>query len=170
MAHVFPIPKIATLPVALALVLAGLGPGASDAIAHSPGTVYTLTNSPTGNAVKVFDRAGDGSLSAAGEFATGGTGTGGGLGSQSAVVLDGKRLLAVNPGSDSISAFKVKKGALQLIATVPSGGAGPFNITVPCDAIPPSTVAGFSVRRFAGPSRIILATDGTPAPFRINSI
>ena len=130
MSHVLPIPKQATLLVALALVLAGLGAHTTVASAHSGGAVYTLTNSPAGNAVKIFNRAGNGSLSAAGEFATGGTGTGAGLGSQGAVVLDGKRLFAVNPGSDSISAFEVKKGALELLDTVGSGGDQPISLTV----------------------------------------
>src|SRR2546421_7342525 len=121
MAHVLPIPKRTALLVALAFVLTAFSGGAEDAMAHSPGAVYTLTNSPAGNAVKVFHRAGDGSLSAGGEFPTGGTGTGSGLGNQSAVVLEGQRLFAVNPGSDSISAFKVEKGALELVDTVASG-------------------------------------------------
>src|SRR6266508_6343188 len=103
------IPKRVALAISLALALAALGSGATGAMAaHSPGAVYTLTNSPAGNAVKVFHRAGDGSLSSGGEFPTGGTGTGGGLGNQGAVVLEGKHLFAVNPGSDSISAFEVK--------------------------------------------------------------
>src|SRR5689334_5969778 len=47
--------------------------------------VYTLTNQVAGNAVAVFNRAADGTLTAAGTVATGGTGTGAGLGSQGAV-------------------------------------------------------------------------------------
>jgi 6-phosphogluconolactonase len=116
---------------ALALALTALGAGVpAEAMAHSPGAVYTITNSPGGNAVKVFLRAGDGSLSVGGEFPTGGTGIGSGLGSQGAVVLDGKRLFAVNAGSDSISAFEVKKGALELVDTVSSGGDQPISLTV----------------------------------------
>ena len=47
-----------------------------------------------------YDRAADGSLTAAGSFATGGTGTGGGLGNQGAVVLsdNGRFVFAVNAG------------------------------------------------------------------------
>ncbi len=44
------------------------------------GQVYTMNNNPAGNAVLVYDRAADGSLTAAGSFPTGGLGTGGGLG------------------------------------------------------------------------------------------
>jgi hypothetical protein len=51
------------------------------------GTVYTQSNSPAGNAVLAFSRAGDGTLTAQGSYPTGGTGTGANLGSQGAVVL-----------------------------------------------------------------------------------
>src|SRR2546429_6374258 len=63
--------------------------------------VYTLTNQVAGNAVAVFDRAADGTLTAAGTIATGGTGTGGGLGSQGAVALsdDGRRPFSSDAGS-----------------------------------------------------------------------
>jgi 6-phosphogluconolactonase (cycloisomerase 2 family) len=130
MDHAIQVPRRAALVVALALALAALGARAADAMAHSSGAVYTLTNSPAGNAVKVFSRSGDGSLSPGGEFPTGGTGTGSGLGNQGAVVLDGRRLFAVNPGSDSISAFAVEKGALELVDTVASGGDQPISLTV----------------------------------------
>jgi 6-phosphogluconolactonase len=116
------------LPVALALALVALALGAPGAAASSAGQVYTLTNSPSGNAVKVFERAGDGSLTAAGEFATGGTGTGGGLGNQEALVLERKLLFAVNPGSDSISSFRVRGSELELIDTDPSGGDQPISL------------------------------------------
>jgi len=51
------------------------------------GSVYTMTNSAEGNEVLVFSRSADGSLTPAGAFATGGFGTGGGLGNQSGVIL-----------------------------------------------------------------------------------
>src|SRR5262245_46438928 len=51
------------------------------------GAVYTQSNSASGNAVIVFGRSADGSLSAAGSFATLGNGTGAGLGSQGSVTL-----------------------------------------------------------------------------------
>jgi 6-phosphogluconolactonase (cycloisomerase 2 family) len=117
------------LAVALALALAALGISATGALASSAGEVYTLTNSPSGNAVQVFDRAGNGSLSSAGEFPTGGSGTGGDLGNQGAVVLDRKRLFAVNAGSDSISAFIVKRKGLRLVDTAHSGGDQPISLT-----------------------------------------
>jgi 6-phosphogluconolactonase len=119
------------LPGALALALALLGLGATGALAHSSsGEVYTLTNSTEGNAVKAFDRSHGGALTPKGEFPTGGAGTGGGLGNQGALVLDRKRLFAVNAGSDSISAFIVKRKGLKLVDTAPSGGDQPISLTV----------------------------------------
>jgi 6-phosphogluconolactonase (cycloisomerase 2 family) len=99
---------------------------------NSPGAVYTLTNSSAGNAVVAFDRAADGTLSLQGTFATGGNGTGGALGSQGAVVLtdDGRQLLAVNAGSNSVSLFSVRPGGLELEGAAPSGGIGPISVAV----------------------------------------
>ena len=130
MSTVLPIRTRAALPIALVLALAALGITAAGAMANSPRAVYTLTNDPAGNAVQVFKRSGHGSLSPAGEFATGGTGTGAGLGNQGALVLDGRRLFAVNPGSDSISSFKVRGHRLELIDSDPSGGDLPISLTV----------------------------------------
>jgi 6-phosphogluconolactonase len=95
------------------------------------GAVYTLTNAASGNAVAVFDRANDGSLTAAGTVATGGNGTGAGLGSQGAIVLDGNRLLAVNAGSNTLSLLHVnRRGKVRLADVEPSGGLGPISVTV----------------------------------------
>ena len=123
------LPRWGAFTLALAFALAGLG--AADAMAHSSrGAVYTLTNGTTGNAVKAFQRGDDGTLTAAGQYATGGTGTGGGLGNQGAVVLDRKRLFAVNAGSDSISSFRVKHNRLELVDVESSGGDHPISLTV----------------------------------------
>ena len=53
-----------------------------------------------------------------GRCATGGTGTGGGLGNQGALAFskNGDYLFAVNPGSNNLSVFSVgKNGKLKLI-------------------------------------------------------
>jgi 6-phosphogluconolactonase len=118
------------LPIALALVLAAFGVAATGAMADSPRAVYTMTNDSAGNAVKVFHRSLFGQLRPAGEFATGGRGTGVGLGNQGGLVLDGDRLLVVNAGSDSISSFRVRRHGLELIDTDPSGGDQPISLTV----------------------------------------
>src|SRR2546425_4184675 len=99
--------------------------------------VYTLTNQVAGNAVAVFDRAADGTLTAAGTIATGGTGTGGGLGPQGAVALsdDGRRLFAVNAGSNDVSVFSVGPAGLSLASRTASGGALPISLTVHGNAL-----------------------------------
>ena len=97
--------------------------------------VYTLTNQVSGNAVMDYNRSSDGMLTFNASYATGGTGTGGGLGNQDAIILSGgeddeddNTLLAVNPGSNSISSFKINSNGLQLKSTVSSGGMRPVSI------------------------------------------
>jgi 6-phosphogluconolactonase len=118
----------------LAAAVAALAGGAMAAAARNdaPGVVYTLTNSPAGNAVAVFDRAADGSLAPAGTYPTAGLGTGGGLGTQGALVItdNGRYVLAVNPGSDSIAAFRASGDELELLGAVPSGGNRPVSLAV----------------------------------------
>ena len=96
------------------------------------GAVYVSTNSPAGNEVLVFPRAGDGSLGAPTAFATGGLGTGGGLGNQGGVVLsdNSRRLLVVNAGSNELSVFAVRHTGLELLDRVASGGIRPISVTV----------------------------------------
>ena len=94
--------------------------------------VYTLSNQVSGNKVMDYKRANNGTLTFSDAYATGGTGTGGGLGNQGAVILaeDHELLLAVNPGSNSISSFKVSGNGLYLKSTVSSGGMKPVSITM----------------------------------------
>ncbi len=114
----------------LAMLLFATVATASSSV-NSPGAVYTLTNSPSGNAVVAFSRAADGTLTAQGTFATGGDGTGSSLGSQGAVALsnDGRQLFAVNGGSNTISLFSIRPNGLELQATATSGGIRPISIT-----------------------------------------
>jgi len=97
-----------------------------------PRAVYTLTNQVAGNAVAVFNRSADGTITAAGTIATGGTGTGAGLGSEGAVALsdDGRRLFAVNAGSNDVSVFDVGPAGLSLASRTASGGTLPISLTV----------------------------------------
>ncbi len=93
--------------------------------------VYVMNNAADGNAVLVFERADDGTLTEVDAYPTGGLGTGGGLGSQGALVLgDFKQLLfAVNAGSNEVSVFAVRGNKLTLVDTVPSGGERPISLT-----------------------------------------
>jgi 6-phosphogluconolactonase (cycloisomerase 2 family) len=101
-------------------------------VSISPGGVFTLSNDASGNAVLAFRRAADGTLVSVGETPTGGLGSGDGLGSQGALVLstDGRWLVAVNAGSDSLSVFKVKGTRLRLTDTESSGGDRPISVTI----------------------------------------
>jgi 6-phosphogluconolactonase len=137
--------------VAGALFLALAGPAMASG--GRGGAVYTLTNSTSGNSVAVFDRDQDGSLTARGTVPTGGNGTGAGLGSQGALVLDHNRLLAVNAGSNSLSLLLVdRRGNVRLADVDPSGGARPISVTVhgklvyvlnAGDASTPANIRGF---------------------------
>jgi 6-phosphogluconolactonase len=95
--------------------------------------VYTSTNQAGGNEILDYKRAANGTLTYNAAYATGGNGTGGGLGNQYGVILtdaeDDAVLLAVNAGSNSISSFKVTGNGLQLKSTVSSGGMRPVSIT-----------------------------------------
>jgi 6-phosphogluconolactonase len=95
------------------------------------GAVFTLTNRTDQNAVAIFSRGGDGTLTAAGSVLTGGKGTGTGLGNQGALALDneGRSLFAVDAGSNEISAFSLRGTRLTETAHVASGGVRPVSIT-----------------------------------------
>jgi 6-phosphogluconolactonase len=135
------------------LAAATVLPVATIAAADAPGAVYVLTNAPAGNAVLVYNRGGDGSLTPAGSYATGGAGSGAGLGSQGAVIVsDDQRLLfAVNAGSNSVSSFRIRPSGLELVDTTSSGGTLPISVAFRggllyvLNAGAPNNVSGFSV-------------------------
>ncbi|MEP7113337.1 MAG: beta-propeller fold lactonase family protein [Ilumatobacteraceae bacterium] len=96
---------------------------------HSPSTIYTETNAASGNQVLAF-RVIRGALTQVGTYDTGGLGAGTGLGSQSAIVVEGDHLLAVDAGSDQISLFDVgRDGSLELTDVESSGGDRPVSVT-----------------------------------------
>jgi 6-phosphogluconolactonase len=117
--------------VFLLTLVAGITSSASAASQSAFGAVYTLTNRTSGNEVLVYDRSSDGSLAFQRSYPTGGSGSGAGLGSQSAVTLSHNNhwLFAVNAGSNEISSFAVTESGLQLIDVVDSGGALPVSLT-----------------------------------------
>lgn len=104
------------------------------------GAVYVLTNQAN-NAVAAFQRAANGTLTAAGEFSTGGAGDPVAippdpptdpLASQGALVFGpgNQFLFAVNAGSNEVSVLRVDRAGLALIAVVDSGGIRPISLTV----------------------------------------
>jgi 6-phosphogluconolactonase (cycloisomerase 2 family) len=112
-----------------------------------------LSNSPAGNAVVAFDRHADGSLVPAGTFATGGLGSGAGLGSQGAIIIsdDHRLVFVVNAGSATISSFRKGPDGLALADQVPSGGTLPTSLAYRhgllyvLNAGTPNQLAGFTV-------------------------
>jgi 6-phosphogluconolactonase (cycloisomerase 2 family) len=104
------------------------------------GAVYVLTNQVQ-NAVAVFNRSFDGTLTLAGEFSTGGAGDpvaqpgdppADPLASQGALVLGqgNQFLFAVNAGSNQISVLRISSSGLDLIDVVDSGGVRPISLAV----------------------------------------
>lgn len=116
--------------------------GAAAASSSIAGHVYVNENTAMSNAIGVFDRHPDGSLTPANppSVATGGAGTGSVVGSQGALQLtaDGKFLLAVDAGSHQISVLAVDSaGALTAVdhGTVDSGGTIPISLAVHGDLV-----------------------------------
>jgi hypothetical protein len=98
------------------------------------GRVYVLSNKPE-NSVIVFNRASDGSLTFIQEAGTQGAGTGATrdpLQSQGSVALsaDNKVLLAVNPASSELTAFRVTTAGLEFGSKALSGGYFPVSVTM----------------------------------------
>lgn len=129
---------------------------------ENPGVVYLTSNAPGGNEILAYDRAADGQLTPAGTYATGGIGTGGGLGNQASLVLtqDFRYLYTVNAGSHDISTFRVDRTGLERIGDpVYAQGEQPISLTVHGDLLyvlnagGSGGIAGFRIGR-----------DGTPTP------
>jgi len=119
------------------------------------GMVFLMSNQTGGNEILSFSRDEDGVLTASGAIATGGLGTGGGLGNQSSLILneDRSRLYAVNAGSNDISVFRVNHGSLELLGSpVNSMGERPISLTIHEDLLyvlnagGSGNIAGFRVK------------------------
>jgi 6-phosphogluconolactonase len=123
----------------------------------TPNAVYTLSNDPTANEVVAYARAADGSLTPFGSFPTGGTGSGGALGDQGALLFDAAHsaFFAVNAADNSISMLGLRAdGTLALYSKVASGGISPISLTLSGsvlyvlnagDATHPAQISGFRV-------------------------
>jgi 6-phosphogluconolactonase (cycloisomerase 2 family) len=102
------------------------------------GTLYTQTNDASGNQIQVYETLPDGTPALTASVATGGAGTGAGLGSQGALALSADRhfLFVVNAGSSDVSSFAVgPQGGLTLIDRVSSGGTTPISLTAHADLL-----------------------------------
>lgn len=118
----------AALAVALGAAFAASA-SAHPAPPRPAGQVYEATNASSGNAIQVFDRWPDGRLTAAGQVATGGLGSGGSLHSQGGVVRQGTLLFAVNAGSATVSALQVTAHGLVVRDTISTNGTLPVSVT-----------------------------------------
>ncbi len=130
---------------------------ANAAAAPGQGAVFAQNDSPAGNQVFAYDRAGDGTLSLAAAYPTGGLGgklEGSAvdhLASQGSLTYDRADglLYAVNAGSDTVSVFAVSGDRLALRQVLPSGGRFPVSIAVDSglvyvlNALEGGTLAGF---------------------------
>ncbi len=121
-----------------AIALAGLMGASSAAIAHAydddglrSGTVFTSSNAQAGNELLVYTRGQDGTLSLNSHIATGGQGSGSGLGSQGAVTLsaDGRYVFVVNALSNTLSTFSLHEHELKLASVVSSNGLHPISVS-----------------------------------------
>ncbi|OLC75188.1 MAG: hypothetical protein AUH83_08380 [Deltaproteobacteria bacterium 13_1_40CM_4_68_19] len=100
--------------------------------------VFVQTNAPDGNAIVIYDRSQDGTLTLAAAAPTGGNGSravgapSDPLASQNSLVYDRSHqlLFAVNAGSDTVSVFTVDGDELELTQVVSSGGPFPVSISV----------------------------------------
>jgi 6-phosphogluconolactonase (cycloisomerase 2 family) len=136
-----------TAPTAPALARRGANGGSAVV-----GAVFTQTNAVGVNEVLGYARRADGTLGFLGVYPTGGSGTGGALGSQGAVVLspDEELLFAVNAGSDQVTSFVVRPNGLWHAGVVPSGGDRPVSVTATDDVLyvlnaGSNSLAGFRV-------------------------
>ena len=135
----------ASLTALVTLVLPISSAHAASGAVHGPAApaVFAQTNDPAGNAVLAYSRAADGTLTAAGSFATGGAGASqpgavvDPLASQGSLVYDraDNLLFTVNAGSDSISTFSVHGLQLSLRQVIASGGAFPTSLAVRGDLL-----------------------------------
>jgi len=149
--------------------------------AEREGAVFTMSNASTGNSVLSYHRMADGSLEAQGEVATGGLGSGAGLGSQGSVTLseDGRFLLVVNAGSNEVSSLAVHGTHLTLRSKVSSGGIMPTSVAerhhlvYALNAGTNSNIAGFWLDPFGqlipipGSTRALSAAMPSPAEVAI---
>ena len=124
--------------IAFSVVVLG---GALAAPAASPTVdqaVLTLTNSASGNALVVLDRAADGGLGAKRTIDLGGKGhESGDIDDQGALRVAGDKILAVNPGSNTIAVLSTSGGQIKPVTGSPfkSGGETPISIAVSGDVV-----------------------------------
>jgi 6-phosphogluconolactonase len=97
--------------------------------------VYTVGNLVNANTIIAFKRTAEGALEAVGEYPTEGKGLGRALGNQGALASNGEFIIAVNPGSDDISALKIEPMSLRFVDRIAAGGARPVSVAIHRDIV-----------------------------------
>jgi DNA-binding beta-propeller fold protein YncE len=129
----------------IAIAAVAIAPGSSHAATRTPRwnpggdrALFVQTDGLAGNAVVVYDRAADGTLTQAGTYPTGGLGgqlTGSvadHLSSQGSLAYDPRAglLYAVNAGSNTITVFSVCGDHLVRDQVISSGGTFPVSVAI----------------------------------------
>jgi hypothetical protein len=134
-----PIRLLVVLAAMAATALAAATPAqASDS---GGGAVFVQTNDPGGNSIDAYRRNGDGTLTFLTSYPTGGLGGrelkagSDPIATQGSLRLDEGLLLAVNPGSNTVSAFAVHGDRLSLTQVVDSDGLFPASIAAHGDLV-----------------------------------
>ena len=136
-----------TLQITTGLVFASIS------VLAQAGAVYTTTNATPQNELIVFQRSASGALTYSESIPTGGAGTGVGLGSSNAVQvgIEGRWLVTVNAGSNTISLFDLTGAKPKLVSVANSGGLTPNSVALALGRIyvlnsgSPANVEGFDV-------------------------
>lgn len=121
--------------------------------ANAVGAVYTTTNATPQNELVVFQRSASGALTSSESIPTGGAGTGAGLGSDHAVQVgpEGRFLMTVNAGSNTVSLFDLTGAKPKLVSVANSGGLTPNSIALAHNRFyvlnsgAPASVEGFDI-------------------------
>jgi 6-phosphogluconolactonase (cycloisomerase 2 family) len=173
----------ATMVAGSLLAAAGAAVLAGPAAASTPGrpgpgrAVFVQTDNLAGNQVAAYRRAGDGTLTLAGTYPTGGLGgqLAGSvvdhLASQGSLGYDPARglLFAVNAGSDTVSVFGVSGDRLALRQVIGSGGAFPVSVAIRGDLVYVlNAEAGGSVHGYRIAAGRLVPIPGSTRPLGLN--
>ncbi len=135
---------LAIATASLAVAILGIGSLSGRSAEPVVGHIYALDNDGNSNGVVILNRLADGTLTEmmGSPVPTRGKGLvvphGGDLDSQGPLRIHDKHLLAVNPGSDSITVFEIApSGGLKAVAgsPFPSGGSHPMSLAVHGDLV-----------------------------------
>lgn len=137
----------------LAVMVPAVWASDGDSDSDDSSYVFTINNRTDANGVMIFQRMAGGSLTPVGPVATGGKGTGAGLGSQGALAVSqgGNWVIAVNAGSNDVSVLRSSGQGLVLASRTPSGGLMPISVAISgrtvyvLNAGTPNNITGFKL-------------------------